>query len=332
MFDVVSLGELLVDFTYHGKSENGMRLFEQNPGGAPANVLCALANLGLKTSFIGKIGDDMHGNFLCSVLEEKGVDTSRVISANDVFTTLAFVELSESGERQFSFARKPGADTQLTPEEIKNIKWDDCKIFHFCSISITDEPVRSATISAIHAAKKAGCIISYDINYRAPLWQSEWDAREQIRNLLHLVDIIKISDEEMFLITDSTSPEAAAEYLLDLGIPCVVVTLGSGGAFAATKSANVLVPVPDVPVIDTTGAGDAFWSGFLYKLIEKGRKPNQLQKTELTQFTAFANAVAALCVQKRGGIPAMPKIEEVNEFVQTYSSQYGVASNNNRQL
>ena len=210
MFDIVALGELLIDFTYHGRSENGMRLFEQNPGGAPANMLCAASNLGSSTAFIGKVGRDMHGDYLRRVLEEKGVDTGGLISAEDVFTTLAFVELSETGERKFSFARKPGADTCLTACEVKRELLEGCRIFHFGSLSLTDEPSRSATIEAVKAAKKAGAIISYDPNYRAPLWKSEDEATEIMRSVLPFADIVKISDEEVGLITGESSPEAAA--------------------------------------------------------------------------------------------------------------------------
>jgi len=315
MFDIVALGELLIDFTYHGRSENGMLLFEQNPGGAPANVLCAASNLGSSTAFIGKVGKDMHGDYLRRVLEEKGVDTGGLISAEDVFTTLAFVELSETGERKFSFARKPGADTCLSACEVKRELTEGCKIFHFGSLSLTDEPSRSATIEAVKAAKKAGAIISYDPNYRAPLWKSEDEATARMRSVLHFADIVKISDEEVELITGESSPEAAAGYLLQKGISCAVVTLGSNGAYAAVEGASALVPVPTVPVVDTTGAGDAFWGGLLYKLAVSGLRPNELGEAQLLDFTEFANVVASLCVQKRGGIPAMPTISMVRDFL-----------------
>ena len=302
MFDIVALGELLIDFTYQGKSENGMSLFEQNPGGAPTNLLCTVASLGLSTAFIGKVGKDMHGDFLRNVLEEKGVDTSGLISAEDVFTTLAFVELSETGERRFSFARKPGADTCLTSGEVKQELLRDCRVFHFGSLSLTDEPSRSATLEAVEIAKKAGAIISYDPNYRAPLWESKNIASQRMRSVLHFVDIVKISDEETELMTGEASPEAAAECLLQKGISCVVVTLGNRGAYAAVKGKAIHVPAPKVKVVDTTGAGDAFWGAFLYKLVVSGLRPEGLGEKELEDFAGFANSVAAQCVQQRGGI------------------------------
>lgn len=320
MFHIVALGELLIDFTYHGRSENGRRLFEQNPGGAPANMLCAASNLGVSTAFIGKVGKDMHGDYLRSVLEEQGVDTSGLISASNVFTTLAFVELSETGERKFSFARKPGADTCLSTDEIKQELVEECRIFHFGSLSLTDEPSRSATIEAIKAAKKAGAIISYDPNYRAQLWQSEEEAAKRMQSVLHYADIVKISDEEAGLITGKDSPEDIAGYLFQKGISCAVVTLGSNGAYSAVKGAAALVPTSNVPVADTTGAGDAFWGGFLYKLAVSGLRPNELGKPQLEDFTKFANAVAALCVQKRGGIPSMPSISMVEDFLRKKES------------
>lgn len=315
MFDVVALGELLVDFTYSGKSENGMRLFEQNPGGAPANVLCALSNLGMQTAFVGKVGADMHGEFLRSVIAEKGVDTSGLITSNDTFTTLAFVELSDSGERRFSFARKPGADTCLSKEELKPALLQAGKIFHFGSLSLTDEPVRSATLEAVRAAKQAGAIISYDPNYRAPLWKSESEAVEKMRSVLSLVDVIKISDEEIGLITGTDSKEKAAAFLMEQGVSCVVITLGKNGAYAKNKTGSAQVGVPNTPVVDTTGAGDAFWGGFLYKLAKTGLAPAALDDAKLTEFVTFANAVASLCVQKRGGIPAMPNRADVEAFL-----------------
>ncbi len=324
MVDLVAIGELLIDFTYHGISENGTRLFEQNPGGAPANVVCSASNLGLSTAFIGKVGRDMHGDYLRRVLEDKGVNTYGLISTDDVFTTLAFVELSESGERRFSFARKPGADTCLLESEVKYELAEDCRIFHFGSLSLTNEPSRSATIKAVKAAKKAGAIISYDPNYRAPLWKSENEAAEIMQSVLHFADVVKISEEEIGLVTGETSPGAAAESLFQKGISCAIVTLGSKGAYTAVKNASLTVPVlnPYVHVVDTTGAGDAFLGGFLYKLVRSGMNPIELSETQIRDFTEFANGVASLCIQRRGGIPSMPTICMVNDFLGQKENYY----------
>lgn len=317
MYDVTALGELLIDFTPCGKSPAGMRVFEQNPGGAPANVLCALSNLGMKTAFIGKVGADMHGDFLCETLRDKNIDLSGLLRDPSVFTTLAFVKLSENGERSFSFARKPGADACLRPEELKADILRSTKIFHFGSLSLTGEPSRSATLAAIAHAKAAGAIISYDPNYRAPLWESREAAVAQMRSVLSHVDVIKLSDEETTLLTDEASPEVASQVLLNRGIPCVVITLGSKGALLRTRAGLVRVGAPACKVVDTTGAGDAFWGGFLCRLAQSGKRPVELDVTDATDFLRFANAVAALCVGKRGAIPAMPYLEETMKLYAT---------------
>jgi fructokinase len=318
MFDVAALGELLIDFTPAGISAAGMRLFEQNPGGAPANVLTALSNLGLRTAFIGKVGADMHGDFLRKALAEKNIDTSGLLRDEAAFTTLAFVSLNDSGERSFSFARKPGADICLRADELPRGILGQCKIFHFGSLSLTDEPAHSATLEAIKIAKAAGALISYDPNYRAPLWKSETAAVQTMRSVIGSVDIIKISEEEVSLLTGEDDRERGAQLLLDQGVSCVVVTLGKYGADALTQKYAAYVPSPDVPVLDTTGAGDAFWGGFLYKLLQDGMSPAKLTRHQLVAYNAFAS----LCVRKRGAIPAMPTLAEVRAFMEKVSPLY----------
>ena len=310
-YDVVALGELLIDFTSSGNSDSGMRIFEQNPGGAPANVLCSMARMGAKTAFIGKVGDDMHGAFLRETLNDMKVDTQGLRVDPASFTTLAFVELTDSGERKFSFARKPGADTQLKPDELPLELLANTRIFHFGSLSLTDEPVRSATLKAVVSAKNSGAIISYDPNYRPLLWESRDLAINQMRRVIPFVDVIKISDEETELLTGVKSPEVASQKLLDSGISCVVVTLGKNGALIRTKDCLRQIRPHDCKVIDTTGAGDSFWGGFLYRLAQSGKKPIGMTADEAVDFVVFANAVATLCVQKRGAIPAMPSLEDV---------------------
>ncbi|RIE15386.1 carbohydrate kinase family protein [Candidatus Cryosericum septentrionale] len=316
MFDVTALGELLIDFTPCGISPAGMRLFEQNPGGAPANVLCALSNLGLKTAFIGKVGQDMHGDFLYETLQSQKVCTTGLVQDSNVFTTLAFVELSESGERSFSFARKPGADTCLRIGELNEDIIKNTKVFHFGSLSLTDEPARSTTFSAVETAKSSGAIISYDPNYRALLWKSREEAMVRMRSVLSLVDIIKMSDEETELLTGAKSPDDASKILIESGIPCAVITLGKDGALIRTKTSLAQVKAIDCTVVDTTGAGDAFWGGFLYKLVQSNKRPGELTAEEANDFVEFANAVATLCVQKRGAIPAMPYLKDVMNLYQ----------------
>ena len=310
MYDVTALGEVLIDFTPCGTSQGGQALFEQNPGGAPANVLAALARLGQRTAFIGKVGEDMHGQLLKETLEACGVDTRGLVMDPDYFTTLAFVAL-KNGERSFSFARKPGADTQLRPEEVDTELLKNTKIFHCGSLSLTDEPARSASFFALKTAKEAGALISYDPNYRALLWKSQREAEEQMRSVIPYTDIMKISDEETVLLTGREDPDQAAEALLDQGASCVVVTLGSQGALMRTKNFRVKEKGKDRKVVDTTGAGDAFWGGILSRFASSGAAPGELTEEQGREFVRFANAVAGLCVEKRGGIPAMPDLEAV---------------------
>lgn len=312
MTDVTALGEVLIDFTPCGLSEAGKNLFEQNPGGAPANVLAALSKMGKKTAFIGKVGDDLHGKFLRKTLDDLEIDTSGMITDPDYFTTLAFVGL-ENGERSFSFARKPGADTQLRPDEVPADLLKQTKIFHFGSLSLTDEPARSATHFAVQTAKDAGALISYDPNYRAPLWPDVETAKEQMRSVVPLVDIMKISDEECELLTDEADPAKAAEKLLDQGVRCVFVTLGADGALLKTKEIEVTEPGMKGKAVDTTGAGDSFWGGTLYQFVDGNLVPESIDEETAHRMLRFANTVAGLCVQKRGAIPAMPTLAEVEE-------------------
>ena len=264
MIDVTALGEILIDFTPCGKSEAGQRVFEQNPGGAPANVLACLNKCGKKTAFIGKVGDDMHGHFLVDVLNGSGICTDGVVVDDSVFTTLAFVALSETGERSFSFARKPGADTCLTQEELQKEIIRDSKVFHIGSLSLTAEPARGTTFKALEIAKKAGCIVSYDPNYRAPLWDSKEAAIQGMRSVVSYVDVMKISDEETALLTDVVDPEDAARKLVDMGVSIVAVTLGAKGAWVCTKEGSALISGYKADMVDTTGAGDSFWGGFFF--------------------------------------------------------------------
>lgn len=312
---ITALGELLIDFTESGVSNAGMKLFEQNPGGAVANVLAAMARLGERTAFIGKVGNDIHGRFLKETLDNVGIDTTGLVMSKDFFTTLAFVALSANGERTFSFARKPGADTQLKAEEVNESILESSVIFHVGSLSLTDEPARSATHHAVKTAKARGAVISYDPNYRASLWSNEAIAKERMRELLSYVDIMKLSDEETELLTDEAEPELAAKRLNDRGIPCVVVTLGKRGALVSVGGSSMIVPGYRNPAVDTTGAGDAFWGGFLHRMVTLNKRPEQLSIQLAADCADWGNAVATCCVQKRGAIPAMPTLYEVKALM-----------------
>ncbi|MBB5182479.1 carbohydrate kinase family protein [Catenisphaera adipataccumulans] len=312
MFDVTAMGELLIDFTPCGTSAGGRALFEQNPGGAPANVLVAVSRLGLKGAFIGKVGKDMHGEMLKETLEADDIDVSGLVVDPNYFTTLAFVQLKD-GERDFAFARKPGADTQITVDEVELDVVHNTYIFHFGSLSLTDEPSRSATFYAIEEARDAGAIISYDPNYRAPLWKDERTAKIFMRDVIPYVDIMKISDEETRLLTGVDDPMEAAEKLLDQGVKCVVVTLGAGGATMCTKNFTVQADTVKREVVDTTGAGDSFWGGMLAQFAKYRVKPDSITEAQAKQFINFANTVAGLTVEKRGAIPAIPDLEAVEK-------------------
>lgn len=309
-FDITALGEALIDFTEAGRSASGMRLFEQNPGGAPANMLSAAARLGARTAFIGKVGDDIHGRYLKSTLDAVGIDTRGMILAKDVFTTMAFVSL-DGGEREFSFARCPGADTQLTTEEVDYAAIDGAAIFHCGSLSLTDEPARSAVYAALHRAKYAGAIISYDPNYRPALWSSREEAVAQMRGPLPLVDVIKLSEEEAFALSGHGDAESAARALAGIGISIVVVTMGQKGALLYSGNKCRLVPGYNVEAVDTTGAGDAFWGAFLCRLLESQNSIAEVTFENLILFARFANAAAAICVSRRGGIPSLPSLAEI---------------------
>ena len=314
-YDAIALGELLIDFTESGKSADGMRLFEQNPGGAPANMLTALSHAGYKTAFIGKVGEDMHGRFLIETLQKEGIDTKALIRDPAQFTTLAFVGLDANGERSFSFSRKPGADTMLRVDELDREMLGNCRVFHFGSLSLTDEPSRSATLEAVRIAKASGAVISYDPNYRASLWPDLQTAVEQMRSAIPLADMLKVSDEESYLLTGCRDPQEATQKLLSMGPQIVAVTLGSEGVLLARREEMERVSAFEVKAVDTTGAGDAFWGGFLSRWLSYGKGLDEMNREEWRSCAVTGNAFAALCVQKRGGIPSVPSYQEVCDLI-----------------
>ncbi len=294
--ELVSLGELLIDFTPCGLSEAGNLRYERNPGGAPANVAAAAARLGLGTAFIGKVGDDLHGRFLRRTLEEEGVDVSGLVMDRDTSTSLAFVELGPDGERDFSFVRRGCGDTRLRPEEIPTEIIKNAKVLHLGTLSMTEEPARSAAVWALTLAAAAGVTVSCDVNYRAPLWDSEKDFLHACDALLPRVQLLKVSLEEAALLTGFSRPEQAAEAIQRRwGVETVAVTLGAEGAWL-----DGYCPAFSARTADTTGAGDCFWAAWLYARL-RGRQ----------DALPFACAAASLCVEKRGAIPAMPTLAAV---------------------
>lgn len=313
MVDVTALGEILIDFTMQGRNRQGQRVFAQNAGGAPANVAAAIAKLGAKTAFIGKAGNDMHGRFLKETLASCGIDNSGFTLSNEYFTTLAFVDVKPDGEREFSFARNHGADKMLSIKDIPLELLLNSRILHVGSISLTDEPCRSATLYAIKKARENGVIISYDPNYRASLWRSESEAVKQMRSLTAYADVMKISEEETILLTGEKQYETAADVLLAQGVKLVAITLGKTGAYVKNKNGGKTVKGFQNKAIDATGAGDAFWGGFLYSLVKSGKMPEAVSLDEAAHFADFGNAVASVCVENYGAIPAMPTMEQVTE-------------------
>lgn len=323
VYDIVTFGEILIDFTSQKENEDSQMMYARNPGGAPANVAVASRRLGAYTAFLGKAGKDMHGEFLKSVLQNEGVDTKGLILDDRYFTTLAFVDIKDDGERAFSFARKPGADTKIQEEEINLDVLDNTKIFHVGSLSLTDQPSRDTTFYAVKRAKQNGSIISYDPNYRASLWESEETAKRHMRSLVPFVDVMKISNEETQFLTDFDDVEKAAETLYRQGVRVVAVTLGKDGAYVYCKDGGAYVSGFAVAEIeDTNGAGDSFWGGFLYEICTSKKKIDELTKDDFAEYANFGNAVASLCVEKKGAIPAMPKLSEVKERLKSRFNRY----------
>lgn len=309
MFDVVALGEAIVDFTEVGTSASGQKLFEQNAGGAPANVLMTLNKCGRHTAFVGKVGDDMQGQFMKATLKEAGINISGMVVDKSVYTTLSFVSRTKEGERSFSFARKPGADSMLTKDEVKSSLLVKCNILHVGSVTLTKEPSREATMYAVEHVKEYGGLISYDPNYRDSLWTNKRDAKKHMRAVLPYVDFLKMSEEELKLITDEAQIETAAQKLVATGIQIVVITLGAKGAYVCNEDGGLYVKGFKAKVVDTTAAGDAFWGAFLYKLLLIAKTVEDVSIEELADCALFGNAVGSLCVEKNGGIPSIPDFE-----------------------
>ncbi len=315
-YDISAFGEILIDFTDVGKNEQNQSLFAQNAGGAPANVLVCASNFNLKTAFLGKVGNDMHGHFLANTLKAYQVNTDGLVFDDNYFTTLAFVQLNNEGERTFSFARKHGADTYMSSSDLNLKIITNSKIFHVGSLSLTTDFGFETTNYAIKQAKQSGALISYDPNYRASLWNSEDDAKLKMRSLITYCDLMKIADEECELLTGYRDHYLAANYLNKQGVKLVCVTLGAQGAIVSTSQNQELVKgYQALNVVDTTGAGDAFWGGFLTQVIKGNKAINELTKEDLISYVSFANAVASLCVEKYGAINAMPQLSNVVERI-----------------
>ena len=315
MYDVTALGEILIDFTPCGECD-GVPAFAQNPGGAPLNVLVQNAHLGGKTAFIGKVGADGFGNSLRQLMVGNHIETRGLMVSQDIHTTLAFVQLDEKRERSFSFYRNLGADIMLTQQEIDADLIRQSHIFHFGSLSVTAEPARSATLAAINIAKDAGCILSYDPNYRAPLWHSEKEAVDAMLALMPDVDLLKVSDEEMELLVGTRDLNEGSKRLAAYDIALVCISCGGKGSYFRRGNDCRYVPGYNVTIEDTNGAGDSFFGAVHYQLRNKTLTDiNAMTMEELTQLFRFANAAGALTIQKKGAIPAMARLDTIRAFI-----------------
>lgn len=314
-YDVTALGELLIDFTENGNSEQGNPLMEANPGGAPCNMLAMIQKLGGTTAFIGKVGKDMFGRQLKTAVEAVGIDTRNLMEDEEVHTTLAFVHTFPDGDRDFSFYRNPGADMMLTKEEIQEDLIRNSKAFHFGTLSSTHEGVREATRYAIDVAKEAGCLISFDPNLRPPLWKTLEDARKEIEYGLSKTDILKISDNEVEFLCGTSDYDEGAKMLIEkYNIPFVCVTLGKDGSRAYYKGMRVEVSgFVQENTIETTGAGDTFCGCMLHYIIQHGLE--DLTEENLRELLTFANAAASVITTRKGALAVMPSKEEVEELL-----------------
>ena len=313
MYDVVALGELLIDFASLSTDASGYPTMAAHPGGAPGNFLAALNAFGAKTGFLGKVGDDTFGHLLLDTLRRAGIETKGIVVDPAVFTTLAFVTFDDKGDRSFSFARKPGADTQLRWEEVDRTMIDEAKVFHFGTLSLTDEPCRTTTQKAVAYAREQGKLITYDPNLRKPLWRSEDEAREQILWGLYQADVVKISDEEVEFLWNCTPEEGAGKLLSEYGVSLAMVTLGPKGCLLKTKNAVCNAPGPKVNPIDTTGAGDIFGGSAVSRLLELNKAIGDLTDEDLAYIGCFATTSASLSTEHSGGIPSIQKKDVILE-------------------
>ena len=317
LYDVVALGEVLIDFTQNGKSVQGNGLFEANPGGAPGNVLSILNNLGNKTSFIGTVGNDQFGLMLKTTLEELGIGTENLMLDDEVHTTLALVHTFEDGDRDFSFYRNPGADMMLRAAEVQEELIQSARIFHFGTLSMTHEGVREATKKALNVAKASGTIISFDPNLREPLWKTLDEAKEQVLYGLQYADILKISDNEIQWLTGEEDYTEGVKKIREMkDIPLILVSMGKEGSRAYYKDMIVEVkPFLQENTIETTGAGDTFCANVLNYVLENGLE--DLSAEGLEEMLTFANAAASIITTKKGALRVMPTKEDVENFLKS---------------
>ena len=318
-YDVVALGELLIDFTENGLSEQGNPLLEANPGGAPCNVLSMLQKLGDKTAFIGKVGNDGFGHLLTKAVQEQGIDTTGLVYDNDVHTTLALVLKKENGDRDFAFYRNPGADMNLKEKEVNESLIASSSIFHFGTLSLTDESVKMATQKAVKAAKENGLTITFDPNLREPLWRSLEEAHEQVAWGLQQADVVKISDNEITWFTGMDNYDEGIAFLQKEypNLKLICLSMGGDGSKAVYRDIHVAYPAfLQEATIETTGAGDTFCACMIHTVLENGI--DHLDEEKLKEMLKFANAAASLVTTKKGALRVMPTKEEVETFIENF--------------
>ena len=318
-YDVVALGDLLIDFTENGLSEQGNPLLEANPGGAPCNVLSMLQKLGDKTAFIGKVGNDGFGHLLTKAVQEQGIDTTGLVYDNDVHTTLALVLKKENGDRDFAFYRNPGADMNLKEEEVNESLIASSSIFHFGTLSLTDESVKMATQKAVKAAKENGLTSTFDPNLREPLWRSLEEAHEQVAWGLQQADVVKISDNEITWFTGMDNYDEGIAFLQKEypNLKLICLSMGGDGSKAVYRDIHVAYPAfLQEATIETTGAGDTFCACMIHTVLENGI--DHLDEEKLKEMLKFANAAASLVTTKKGALRVMPTKEEVETFIENF--------------
>jgi len=312
LLDVVATGDLLIDFSQIGKTDMDLPILEANAGGASANFICACAKFGLNTAFIGKVGDDVFGLSLSNLLEKLNVNVSNIVCDKKYFTTLAFVTLDDNGDRSFSFSRKPGADTRLELIEIdKTIL--DCKLFHFGSLMLTHEPSRGTTLKMIKEARHNGALISFDPNLRESLWDDLDTAKKYMIAGIDEADIVKISDDEVDFLFGCDEKLGAEILVSEHGVKLCFITMGKKGCYYKTNKYAGYVSTPQVNTIDTTGAGDIFGGSAAYRFLSLDKTLEELTDADLQSISKFANTSAALSTEKKGGIPSIPDLFEVNQ-------------------
>ena len=314
VYDVTAMGEMLIDFTLNGQSDQGNNLFEACPGGAPCNVLAMLNKLGRKTAFIGKVGEDQFGRLLRDTIDELGIETKGLLLDREIHTTLAFVHTFPDGDREFSFYRKPGADMMLSEEEVDYELIRQSKVFHFGTLSMTDEPVRSATKKALETAKAAGCLITFDPNLRPPLWDSLDTAKEMMEYGFRYCDMLKISDNEIQFVTGKEDYDEGIRILQQkYHIPLIFLTMGKEGSRAYYQDLRVEKKGFTVKAIVTTGAGDTFCGCAIHGLLTHGM--DGMNEEVLGEILTYANAGAALITMKKGAIRSMPDPENITKMI-----------------